>query len=154
MSFIQWWCERGAKSHVAKEVSGLKKRTKKKPAWRKGQSRGWRFSFYKYFTVFFYLLLLFYYFFYTFFTHDIYPHLAHTHTRDPHSRPTTSPHYPRPTTSPHYPRPTTSPQVPTTHDIQLHCYMMGSLRECIHQVLTIIWLWNFRWLDRLLPSTI
>ena len=68
------------------------KRTKKKTL-RNGQSRSWRFSFHKYFTTFFYLflffqLLLFCHFFYTFFTHDIYPH----------SRPTTSTHYPRPTT--------------------------------------------------------
>ena len=85
MSFIQWCCERGAKSH--------RKRTKK--PWRKRQSRSWRYSFHKYFTTFFYLFLFFNYFtlslfFYTFFTHDIYPH--------PHPRPTTSTHYPRPTT--------------------------------------------------------
>ena len=72
MSFIQWCCERGAKSH--------RKRTKK--PWRKRQSRSWRYSFHKYFTTFFYLFLFFNYFtlslfFYTFFyprplptTHD------------------------------------------------------------------------------------
>ena len=93
MSFIQWCCERGAKSH--------RKRTKK--PWRKRQSRSWRYSFHKYFTTFFYLFLFFNYFtlsliFYTFFTHDIYPH--------PHPRPT-----PTPTTHTHDPRP-----LPTTHD--------------------------------------
>ena len=52
MSFIQWCCERGAKSH--------RKRTKK--PWRKRQSRSWRYSFHKYFTTFFYLFLFFNYF--------------------------------------------------------------------------------------------
>ena len=52
MSFIQWCCERGAKSH--------RKRTKK--PWRKRQSRSWRYSFHKYFTSFFYLFLFFNYF--------------------------------------------------------------------------------------------
>ena len=59
------------------------------------------FSIYYYYFIIFSIL---------FFTHDIYPYLAHTHTRDPHSRPTTSPHYP----------------VPTNHDIQQH-----STRLCI-----------------------
>ena len=82
MSFVQWCCESGAKSH--------RKRTKK--PWRKRQSRSWRYSFHKYFTTFFYLFLFFNYFtlrlfFYTFSTHDIYPH--------PHPRPTTSTHDPR-----------------------------------------------------------
>ena len=52
MNFIQWCCERGAKSH--------RKRTKK--PWRKRQSRSWRYSFHKYFTSFFYLFLFFNYF--------------------------------------------------------------------------------------------
>ena len=61
--FIQWCCERGAKTH--------RKRTKKKP-WRKRQSRSWRFSFHKYFATFFIYFLFFNYFslslfFYTFF---------------------------------------------------------------------------------------
>ena len=82
MSFIQWCCERGAKSH---------RKSTKKP-WR---SRSLRYSFHKHFT-FFYLFLFFNYFtlslfFYTFFTHDIYPH-PHLH---PHPRPTTSIHDPR-----------------------------------------------------------
>ena len=47
------------------------------------------FSIYYYYFIIFSIL---------FFTHDIYPYLAHTHTRDPLSRPTTSPHYPRTTT--------------------------------------------------------
>ena len=77
--FIQWCCERGAKTH--------RKRTKKKP-WRKRQSRSWRFSFHKYFATFFiYFLfsitLLYHFFSIPFFTHDIYPHPR------PHPRPTT-----------------------------------------------------------------
>ena len=92
MSFIQWCCERGAKSH---------RKSTKKP-WR---SRSSRYSFHKHFTTFFYLFLFFNYFtlslfFYTFFTHDIYPH-PHLH---PHPRPTTSIHDPRPTTFSYTPK--------------------------------------------------
>ena len=98
-------------SKVPRSLGNIRKWTKKRP-WRTRQSRSWRFSFHKYFTIFFYLFPFFYYFtlsfcFYTFFfTHDVYPH-PHPHprptTHDP--RPTT--HDPRPTTSTHYPRPTT-----------------------------------------------
>ena len=72
--FIQWCCERGAKSH--------RKRTKKKP-WRKRQSRCWRFSFHKYFTTFF-QLFYFITFFYTFFLPTTFTHThTHAHTHDP-----------------------------------------------------------------------
>ena len=80
MSFIQWCCERGAKSHG--------KRTKKKP-WRKRQSRSWRFSFHKYFTTFFLFIPLFQLlYFIIFFLYFFYPrHLLTpaptTHTHDP-----------------------------------------------------------------------
>ena len=52
--------------------------------------------------------------------------------------------------SPHTPV-SLSPSHFYTHPVN---YIVGPLRECIHQVLSIIWLWNFRWLDRLLPSAI
>ena len=76
MSFIQWCCERGAKSH--------RKRTKKKQT-RKRQSRSWRFSFHKYFTTFFYLFLFFNYFTLSFFFSILFlPRtFTHTHTHDP-----------------------------------------------------------------------
>ena len=87
-SFIQWWCGRGAKSHVSKENIG--KRTKKSRR-EKGNERVWDFRFIN-ILQFFLFIIIFYNFFHTFFTHDIYPH--------PHQRPTstTSTHYPRPTT--------------------------------------------------------
>ena len=66
-------------------------------AWRKGQSRSWRFSFHKYFINFFYLLLLLLLLFFIIFFYTFLPTtFTHTHTHDP--RPTTSTHYPRPTT--------------------------------------------------------
>ena len=85
MSFIQWCCERGAKSH--------RKRTKK--PWRSIKELEIFVSqiFYNFFL---FISLFFNYFtlslfFYTVFTHDIYPH-PHPH---PHPRPTTSAHDPR-----------------------------------------------------------
>ena len=85
MNFIQWCCERGAKSH--------RKRTKK--PWRKRQSRSWRYSFHKYFTTFFYWFLFFNYFTLSlFFLYFFYPrHLPtptpKTLTHDPRPLPTT-----------------------------------------------------------------
>ena len=102
MSFIQSSCERGAKSHVAKEVSGRGRRRSRRDE--KGNQGVGDFRFInilQFFSIYYYYFIIFSI---LFFIHDIYPHLAHTHTRDPHSRPTTSAHYPRPTTSPHYPR--------------------------------------------------
>ena len=97
MSFIQWCCERGAKSHG--------KRTKKKP-WRKRQSRSCLLF------VFFQLL-----YFITFFLHFIYPRHLPT--------PTTHDLYPRPTT--HDPRPTTFSYTPKwwTQEIFMECYCVA-----------------------------
>ena len=70
-------------------------RTKKKQR-RKRQSRSWGFSFHKHFTAFFYLFLFFNYFTLSFFPILFLPSkLTHTHTHDPHQRPTTHTHYPR-----------------------------------------------------------
>ena len=88
-SFIQWWCGRGAKSHVSKENIG--KRTKKKPT-RKGQWKSLRFSFHKYFTIFFIYLLLFFIIFSILFLPTTFTHI---HTNDPYPRPLPTTHDPR-----------------------------------------------------------
>ena len=72
MSFVQWWSERGPKSHVAKEISG---RGRKRSREKLGNQGVGDFRF-----VFVFQLLYFIIFFYTFFTRD---------THDPHPRPTT-----------------------------------------------------------------
>ena len=79
-------------------------RTRKKQR-RKRQSRSWRFSFHEHFTAFFYLFLFFNYFTLSFFSILFLPtKLTHTHTHDPHLRPTTHAHDPRPTPTTHDPR--------------------------------------------------
>ena len=84
-------CERGAKSHVAKKISG---RGRRKSRDEKGNHGVGDFRFTnisQLFSIYFFsITLLYHIFFYTFLTHDIYPH--------PHPRPTTSTHFPRPTT--------------------------------------------------------
>ena len=123
MSFIQWWCERGSESHVAKEISGS--RTKKK-RWRKGQSRSWRFSFYKYFTNF----SIYYYFFIFFFSIRFLPTtFTHTHTHDPHPRPTTSTHYPR--------------SLPTTHDPRHLATLLT--RKLVYRLFQLTVMQKFPW---------
>ena len=74
---------KGAKSHVAQEISG---RGRGRGRDEKGNQGVGDFRFINILQ----LVSICFFFFYTFFTHDIYPH--------PHSRPTTSTHYPRPTT--------------------------------------------------------
>ena len=83
MSFIQWWCERGAKSHVAKEISGRGRRRNRDEMGNQGVG-DFRFinilqlfSIYFFFNYFYFII-----FFYTIFTH-IYPH----------PRPTPTTHY-------------------------------------------------------------
>ena len=96
MSFIQWCCERGAKSHrncEDEEEAKTKKAIKELEVFVSQ-------TFYSFFLfISFFQLLYFIIFFCTFFTHDINPH------PHPHPRPTTHTHDPRPTT--HDPRPTT-----------------------------------------------
>ena len=84
----QWWCERGAKSHVSKEISG-RGRTRSRGV--KGNQGVGDFRFkniVQFFSIYYYYYFLS--FLPYFFTHDIYPHR--------HPRSTTSTHYPRPTT--------------------------------------------------------
>ena len=88
MSFIQWWCERWSKSHVAKEISGRGRRRSRDEKGNQGVGDLRFINILQLFSIYFFQLLYFIIFFYTFFTHDIYPH----------PRPTTSTHYPRPTT--------------------------------------------------------
>ena len=91
MYFIQCGCERGAKSHVAKEISGRGRRRSRDE---KGNQGVGDFQFINILQLFLFIssfqLFLLYHFFYTFLTHDIYAH--------PHPQPTTSTHYSRPTT--------------------------------------------------------
>ena len=80
----QWWCERGAKSHVSKEISG-RGRTRSRGV--KGNQGVGDFHFInilQFFSIYFLSFLPY------FFTNDVYPHR--------HPRPTTSTHYLRPTT--------------------------------------------------------
>ena len=89
--FLQICCERGAKSHVAKEISGRgRTRSREKGNQGIGDFRFINILQLNFFYLFFFQLLCFIIFFYTFFTHEIYPH--------PRPKPTTQDHYPRPTT--------------------------------------------------------
>ena len=98
MSFIQWCCERGPKSHVAKEISGTGwRRRREKDNQGVGDFRFINilqlFSIYFFFNYF--TLSFFFVYFFLPTTHDIYPHPRRS-THD--TQPTTSTHYPRPTT--------------------------------------------------------
>ena len=87
MSLIQWCCERGAKSHVAKEILGRgpkKLRSREKGNQGVGDSRSITFNI---FVLFFILITFLYHFFLYIFTHAIYP--------DPQPRLTTSTYHPR-----------------------------------------------------------
>ena len=87
MVFIQWWCERGDKSHVSKEISG---RGRRRSRGEKGNQGVGDFRFINILQFFLFIIIIILSLFsILFFTHDIYPH--------PHLRPT-------PTTSTHYPR--------------------------------------------------
>ena len=92
MSFIQWWCERGSKSHVAKEISG---RGRRRSGDEKGNEGVGDFRFINILQIF---SIYYYYFCYHFFLCFFYPrHLPTptptTHTHDPRPLPTT--HDPR-----------------------------------------------------------
>ena len=92
-SFIQWWCERGAKSHVSKEIEG---RGRRRSRGEKGNQRVGDFSFINISQFFFlFIIVVFLSFFSILFLPTTF---THTHTHNPHPRPTTSTHYPRPTT--------------------------------------------------------
>ena len=89
MSFIQWRCERGAKSHVANEISARGRRSRDK----KGNQGVEDFRFINILLFFLVIIIIFFLSFFsiTFLPGTFnYPH--------PHPRPTTSTHYPRPTT--------------------------------------------------------
>ena len=94
MSFIQWWCERGSKSHVAKEISG---RGRRRSGDEKGNQGVGDFRFINILQIF----SIYYYFFLSFFSILVLP-TTFTHTGP---RPTTSSHYPWPTTFSYTPAP-------------------------------------------------
>ena len=94
MSFIQWWCERGSKSHVAKEISG---RGRRRSGDEKGNQGVGDFRFINILQIF----STYYYYFLSFFSILVLP-TTFTHTGP---RPTTSSHYPRPTTFSYTPAP-------------------------------------------------
>ena len=97
--FIQWCCERRAKSHVAQEISGRGRRRSRDE---KGNQRVGDFRFMKILQLFLFISF-FYYFVLSFFLHFFYPrHLPTPKPHDPHPLTTTSTHDPRPTT--HDPR--------------------------------------------------
>ena len=106
---VQWWCERGSKSHVAKEISGRGRRRSRDEKGNQGVGDLRFINILQLFSIYFFQLLYFIIFFYTFFTHDIYPH-------------------PRPTTSTHYPRPTTFSYTPAKHSRHLRSPITGRLR--------------------------
>ena len=90
MVFIQWWCERGDKSHVSKEISG---RGRRRSRGEKGNQGVGDFRFINILQFFLFIIIIISSLFsILFFTHDIYPH--------PHPRPTPTTHdlYPLPTT--------------------------------------------------------
>ena len=107
MSFIQWSCERGAKSHVAKEVSGRGRRKSRRDE--KGNQGVGDFRFINILQFFFLFIIII-----IFFLSDTSFYPRHLPTPCPH------PH-PRLTFTTHDLSP-----LPTTHDIQLH-----STRLCI-----------------------
>ena len=90
-SFIQWWCGRGAKSHVSKEISGRGRRRSRGLKGNQGVGDFRSINILQFFSIY-YCCFFLSFICHTFFTHDIYPH--------PHQRSTstTSTHYPRPTT--------------------------------------------------------
>ena len=101
MVFIQWWCERGDKSHVSKEISGRGRRSRGEKG---NQCKELEIfvseTFYNFFYLFYYYYYYYYYYFIIFFHTFFYPlHLPTptptptTHTRDPRPLPTT--HDPR-----------------------------------------------------------
>ena len=85
MSFIQWWCERGSKSHVAKEISGRGRRRSPDEKGNQGVGDFLFINILQIFSIYYYYFFII--FFYTCFTHDIYPH--------PHPRPLPTTHDPR-----------------------------------------------------------
>ena len=80
----QWWCERGAKSHVSKEISGRGRRRSRGVKGNQGVGDFRSINILQFFSIYYYYYYyyLFIIFFLTFFTHDTYPHPLPT-THDP-----------------------------------------------------------------------
>ena len=89
-SFIQWWCERGAKSHVSKEISGRGRRRSRGVKGNQGAGDFRFINILQFFSIYYYYYFLIIFsilFLPTTFTH------THTHTHEPRPLPTT--HDPR-----------------------------------------------------------
>ena len=80
MSFIQWWSERGAKSHVAKEISGRGRRRSRDENGNQGVGDFRFINILPIFSIYYYFL--FYHFFSIPFLPTTFTH-THTHTHDP-----------------------------------------------------------------------
>ena len=94
----QWWCERGAKSHVSKEISGRGRRRSRGVKGNQGVGDFRSINILQFFSIYYYYYYYYYYLFIIFSLLFLPTTFTHTHTHDPHPRPTTSTHYPRPTT--------------------------------------------------------
>ena len=93
MSFIKWCCERGAKSHVAKKISGRGRRRSRDEKGNQGVGDSlFTKNILQLFSIYFFFQLLYFIFFFSILF--LRTPFTHTHTRDPHPRPTTSTHYP------------------------------------------------------------
>ena len=80
MSFIQWWCERGSKSHVAKEISG---RGRRRSGDEKGNEGVGDFRFINILQFFLFIIIIFYHFFlYLFYPRHLPTPTPTTHTHD------------------------------------------------------------------------
>ena len=91
----QWWCERGAKPHVSKEISGRGRRRSRGVKGNQGVGFFRSINILQFFSIYYY----YYYYLFIIFSLLFLPTtFTHTHTHDPHPRPTTSTHYPQPTT--------------------------------------------------------
>ena len=95
----QWWCERGAKSHVSKEISGRGRRRSRGVKGNQGVGDFRSINILQFFSIYYYYYYYYYYYLFIIFSLLFLPTtFTHTHTHDPHPRPTTSTHYPLPTT--------------------------------------------------------
>ena len=87
MSFIQWWCERGSKYHVAKQISGKGPRRSRDEKGNQGVG-DFRFTNILQFFSIYYYYYYYYYYFIIFSTLFLPRTFTHTHTHDPRPLPT------------------------------------------------------------------
>ena len=94
MAVIQWWCERGAKSHVAKEISRGGRRRSRDEKGNRGVGDFRFINILQLFSIYFFfrLLLLYLFVFSILFLPTTF---IHSHTHDPHPRPLPTTYDPR-----------------------------------------------------------